>query len=114
MSPPAATWSPTTLIYLSISMFVATVFFMIYCAVIACQRCVLYAFLTWRFFGPFVNDGLIWTNRKVVLWVDSIPSPAKSNIMSELEVRAGDLSTQTLLRKPFRGKDQHFDSVSTW
>lgn len=49
---PAATWSPSTLIYFFISMFAATFFFILYCAVTACQRSVLDAFLTWTLW-PF-------------------------------------------------------------
>lgn len=56
--PPAAAWSPNTLIYCFIAMFVATVFYTIYCAVTACQRFVLYSFLTWRF-RPRVINGLV-------------------------------------------------------
>lgn len=46
---PAASWSPSTLIYVFISMCVATGFFAIYWAVISCQRLALCPFLMWRF-----------------------------------------------------------------
>lgn len=37
--------------------------------------------------GRFVNNAFVQTNRKVILWVDSIPTPGKSKIMSEIKVR---------------------------
>uniref|UniRef100_H3C1A8 Fibronectin type-III domain-containing protein n=1 Tax=Tetraodon nigroviridis TaxID=99883 RepID=H3C1A8_TETNG len=82
-----ATWSLPTLIYFFISMFVAIGFFAIYCAAMACQR-------------------------KMTLWVDSIPSPGKSKILTEIKVAKS--RTQTLLKKPFVSKDPHIDSVLTW
>lgn len=30
---------------------------------------------------------MFWTNRRVVLWVDSVPSPGKSKILAEIKVR---------------------------
>lgn len=30
-----------------------------------------------------------WLNRRVVLWVESVPTPAKSKILSEIKVRMG-------------------------
>lgn len=40
-------------------------------------------------FVIFLNSlhGLFWTNRRVILWVDSVPSPGKSRILSEIKVR---------------------------
>ncbi|KAM9346040.1 cytokine receptor common subunit beta [Symphorus nematophorus] len=55
-----ATWSVTTLIYISISVVVAAVFLTLYCTIPACQR-------------------------KVILWVDSVPSPEKSKILTEIK-----------------------------
>lgn len=37
--------------------------------------------------GRFVNNAFVQTNRKVILWVDSIPTPGKSKIVSEIKVR---------------------------
>lgn len=81
-----ATWSSTTLIYILISVFVATVFFILYCTVPACQR-------------------------KVILWVESVPSPEKSKILSEMK----SATTRTLMQseKTSICKVQHLDSVST-
>lgn len=39
-----AAWSLNTLIYVSISVFVATVFCILYCTIPACQRCFVYVF----------------------------------------------------------------------
>lgn len=89
--------------------------------------------------GRFVNNAFLQTNRKMILWVDSIPTPGKSKIMSEIEVRTENPGsrlpqivpffsklacfchlqvakgqTQTLMKKSLVCKNQHFDSVSTW
>lgn len=56
--PPAAAWSPNTLIYCFIGIFVATVFYTIYCAVTACRRFVLDSFLMWKF-RPFINGFIL-------------------------------------------------------
>uniref|UniRef100_A0A3Q1EBL0 Colony stimulating factor 2 receptor subunit beta n=1 Tax=Acanthochromis polyacanthus TaxID=80966 RepID=A0A3Q1EBL0_9TELE len=81
-----ATWSSTTFIYILISVLVATVFFVLYCTVPACQR-------------------------KVILWVDSVPSPGKSKILSEMK----SATPRTLMQseKTSICKVQHLDSVST-
>lgn len=31
--------------------------------------------------------GIFVTNRRVILWVDSVPSPGKSKILSDIKVR---------------------------
>ncbi|XP_040917904.1 cytokine receptor common subunit beta [Toxotes jaculatrix] len=82
----AATWSLTTLIYVLISVLVATVFFTFYCSIPACQR-------------------------KVVLWVDSVPSPGKSKIMSEIK----SATSWTLMQTEDTSicKVLHFDTMST-
>ncbi|CAJ1075950.1 cytokine receptor common subunit beta isoform X1 [Xyrichtys novacula] len=79
-------WSPDTLIYCSIGAFVATVFLTLYCTIPACRR-------------------------KVVLWVDSIPSPGKSRILSEIKSE----TSQTLMQSESTSfcKVQHSESVST-
>ncbi|KAJ4932186.1 hypothetical protein JOQ06_010611 [Pogonophryne albipinna] len=65
-SPPAdwtsheATWSVTKLIYVTISVFVTAVVLVLYFSIPACQR-------------------------RVIMWVDSVPSPAKSKILSEIK-----------------------------
>ncbi|XP_040047555.2 cytokine receptor common subunit beta isoform X2 [Gasterosteus aculeatus] len=64
-----ATWSPTTLIYFTLSLFVAAVFLTIYFTVPACRR-------------------------RAVLWVDSVPSPGKSKILSEIK----SASNRTLMQ----------------
>ncbi|XP_023145249.1 cytokine receptor common subunit beta [Amphiprion ocellaris] len=81
-----ATWSSTTLLYILISVFVATVFFILYCTIPACQR-------------------------KVILWVESVPSPEKSKILSEMK----SATTRTIMQseKTSICKVQHLDSVST-
>ncbi|XP_010734181.3 cytokine receptor common subunit beta [Larimichthys crocea] len=81
-----ATWSPSTLIYLSISVLVAAIFFTLYCTIPACQR-------------------------RVVLWVDSVPSPGKSKILSEFK----SATNWTLMQSESTAmcKVQHMDSIST-
>ncbi|XP_070780018.1 cytokine receptor common subunit beta [Enoplosus armatus] len=81
-----ASWSLTTLIYLSISVFVATVFLTLYCTIPACQR-------------------------RVILWVDSVPSPGKSKILSEIK----SATSWTLIQSENTSmcKVQHMGSVST-
>ncbi|XP_040010489.1 cytokine receptor common subunit beta [Xiphias gladius] len=82
----AAPWSLTTLIYVLISVFVATVFFILYCTIPACQR-------------------------KIILWVDSVPSPGKSKILSEFKSATG----RTFLQCEDTSicKVLYFDTVST-
>ncbi|XP_035511668.1 cytokine receptor common subunit beta isoform X2 [Morone saxatilis] len=81
-----ATWSLATLIYLAISVVVATVFLTLYCTIPACQR-------------------------RVILWVDSVPSPGKSKILSEIK----SATSWTLMQSENTSmcKVQHFDSIST-
>ncbi|KAK5856588.1 hypothetical protein PBY51_008172 [Eleginops maclovinus] len=55
-----APWSVTKLIYITVSVFVTVVFLGLYFTIPACQR-------------------------RVILWVDSVPSPAKSKILSEIK-----------------------------
>ncbi|XP_054463393.1 cytokine receptor common subunit beta isoform X2 [Anoplopoma fimbria] len=55
-----AIWSPTMLIYFTIGVFVAAVFLTLYFTIPACQR-------------------------RAILWVDSVPSPGKSKILSEIK-----------------------------
>ncbi|XP_041863839.1 cytokine receptor common subunit beta [Melanotaenia boesemani] len=80
-----ATWSPSTLIYILISALVAAVFLTLYCTFPACRR-------------------------KVVLWMDSVPSPGKSKILSDIK----SASCQTFIQneKTFICKVQHLDSMS--
>ncbi|XP_059203190.1 cytokine receptor common subunit beta [Centropristis striata] len=81
-----ATWSLSTLIYSSISVFVAAVFLTLYCTIPACQR-------------------------RAVLWVDSVPSPGKSKILSEIKSTTSRClmqSESTTICKVLR-----MDSVST-
>nr|XP_046271217.1 cytokine receptor common subunit beta isoform X2 [Scatophagus argus] len=81
-----ATWSLTTLMYLFVSVLVAAVFFTLYCTIPACQR-------------------------RVILWVDSVPSPGKSKILSEIK----SATSWTLMQSESTSmcKVQHLDSVST-
>ncbi|KAG8007156.1 Cytokine receptor common subunit beta [Nibea albiflora] len=81
-----ATWSPSTLIYVSIAVLVAAVFLTLYRSIPACQR-------------------------RVVLWVDSVPSPGKSKILSEFKSAA----SWTLMQSESTAmcKVQHMDSIST-
>ncbi|XP_049416658.1 cytokine receptor common subunit beta [Epinephelus fuscoguttatus] len=81
-----AAWSQTTLIYFTISVLVAAVFLTLYCTIPACQR-------------------------KLVLWVDSVPSPGKSKILSELK----SATSRTLMQSESTSicKVQHLDSIST-
>ncbi|XP_070837200.1 cytokine receptor common subunit beta [Chaetodon trifascialis] len=81
-----ATWSLNTLIYFSISVFVAAAFLTLYCTIPACQR-------------------------RVILWVDSVPSPGKSKILSEIK----SATSWTLMQSENTSmcKVQHLDSVST-
>ncbi|XP_074553078.1 cytokine receptor common subunit beta [Halichoeres trimaculatus] len=81
-----ATWSPDTLIYCSIAGFVALVF------------------LAFYFMSPAFK-------RKLILWVDSIPSPGKSKVLSEVKTA----TTQTLMQNENTSfcKVQHSESLST-
>ncbi|KAM3598281.1 uncharacterized protein V6R79_016059 [Siganus canaliculatus] len=81
-----ATWSLTTLIYLCIAIFVVVVFITLYCTIPACQR-------------------------KVILWVDSVPSPGKSKILFDIQTT----TNQTLIEKEKTSmcKVQLMDSMST-
>lgn len=81
-----ATWSPDTLIYCSIAGFVALVFFIFYFMSPACQR-------------------------KLILWVDSVPSPGKSKVLSGVK----SATTQTLMQNESTSfcKVQHSESLST-
>ncbi|XP_008298714.1 cytokine receptor common subunit beta [Stegastes partitus] len=81
-----ATWSSATLIYVFISVLVAAGFLVLYCTVPACQR-------------------------KVVLWVDSVPSPGKSKILSEMKSTTSGTLMQS--EKTSICQVQHLDSVST-
>ncbi|XP_032393924.1 cytokine receptor common subunit beta isoform X1 [Etheostoma spectabile] len=81
-----ATWSVTTLIYFIIGMFVATVFLTLYRTIPACQR-------------------------RAVLWVDSVPSPGKSKIMSE--VKSGTKGTPMQNESTTICRVLHLDKVST-
>ncbi|KAM8844615.1 cytokine receptor common subunit beta isoform 2-T2 [Spinachia spinachia] len=64
-----ATWSPTTLIYLPLALLVAAVFLTMYFTIPACRR-------------------------RAVLWVNSVPSPGKSKILSEIK----SASNKTLMQ----------------
>ncbi|XP_072225687.1 cytokine receptor common subunit beta [Leuresthes tenuis] len=81
-----AIWSFPSMIYVLITVFVVTIFLTLYCTIPACQR-------------------------KVMLWVDSVPSPGKSKILSEIK----SASCQTLMQseKTSYCKVQHLDSLST-
>lgn len=81
-----ATWSPATLIYLSISVIVATIFFTLYCTIPACHR-------------------------RVILWVDSVPSPGKSKILSE--IKSANSRTYIQGENSSVCKVQDMDSIST-
>lgn len=79
-------WSPTTLIYTFITAVVVVVFLVLYCIVPACRR-------------------------KITVWVDSVPSPGKSKILSELMSPGSRTLTQT--EKPYICKVQQLDVLST-
>ncbi|XP_073350623.1 cytokine receptor common subunit beta [Pagrus major] len=81
-----ATWSINGLIYFSIGALVVTVFLTLYCTIPACQR-------------------------RVVLWVDSVPSPGKSKILSEIK----SANSRTFMQSESTSvcKVQRMDSVST-
>ncbi|KAM6965943.1 cytokine receptor common subunit beta [Tautogolabrus adspersus] len=81
-----ASWSPDSLIYCSIGLFVVIVFLALYCTVPACQR-------------------------RVILWVDSVPSPGKSKILSEIK----SSNSWTLMQSDNTSfcKVQHSESIST-
>uniref|UniRef100_A0A8C4DT71 Fibronectin type-III domain-containing protein n=1 Tax=Dicentrarchus labrax TaxID=13489 RepID=A0A8C4DT71_DICLA len=70
-----ATWSPATLIYLAVSVVVATVFLTLYCTIPACQR-------------------------RVILWVDSVPSPGKSKILKNTFCSVSPCSSSDALLWP--------------
>lgn len=81
-----ASWSRATLIYLTISVFVAAVFLTLYCTIPACRR-------------------------RAVLWVDSVPSPGKSKILSEMK----SATSRTLMQSETMTicKVLHSDSISS-
>ncbi|XP_028267056.1 cytokine receptor common subunit beta isoform X2 [Parambassis ranga] len=81
-----ATWSLSTLIYILISVCVAAVFLTLYRTIPACQR-------------------------KVIVWVDSVPSPGKSKILSEIKA----VTSQALMQNEKMSicRVQHLDSIST-
>ncbi|XP_042361757.1 cytokine receptor common subunit beta isoform X2 [Plectropomus leopardus] len=81
-----AAWSLTTLIYFAICMLVAAVFLTLYCTIPACRR-------------------------RAVLWVDSVPSPGKSKILSEIKSASSRKFMQC--ESTSVCKVQHLDSVST-
>lgn len=84
-----ATWSPLTLIYLTISVFVAAVFLTLFCTIPACQR-------------------------RAVLWVDSVPSPGKSKILCEIKVKVDKSTSASIQNESVTVcKVLHLDSVST-
>uniref|UniRef100_A0A3Q3VL98 Fibronectin type-III domain-containing protein n=1 Tax=Mola mola TaxID=94237 RepID=A0A3Q3VL98_MOLML len=78
--------SMSTVIYISISVFATTVFLTLYCTIPACKR-------------------------RVTLWVDSIPSPGKSKILSEIKSATSQTLTQS--EKTSVCKVQHLDTRST-
>lgn len=81
-----ATWSLITLIYFFIGFIVVVVFIILYCTIPACQR-------------------------KVILWVDSVPSPGKSKILFDIKAT----ENQTLMEKEKTSmcKVQLMNSMST-
>lgn len=80
-----ATWSSTTLIYILISVVVTVVFLTLYCTISDCHR-------------------------KIILWVDSVPSPAKSKILSDIK----SATSRTLMQseKTSICKVQHLCNIS--
>ncbi|XP_017272052.1 cytokine receptor common subunit beta [Kryptolebias marmoratus] len=81
-----ASWSLNRVIYLSIGALAAAVVLILFRTVPACQR-------------------------KVILWVDSVPSPGKSKILSEIKSNPSLTFMQS--EKTFICKVQHHDSIST-
>ncbi|KAI3360078.1 hypothetical protein L3Q82_014397 [Scortum barcoo] len=81
-----ATWSLTTLIYLSIAVFVASITLILYCTIPTCQR-------------------------KIIVWVNSVPSPGKSKILSEIKSATSWAFMQS--EDTSMCKVQHLDSIST-
>lgn len=82
----AAVWSISNWIYVSIGVIVAAVFLTLYCTIPACQR-------------------------RAVLWAESVPSPGKSKIMSDIQtvaIRKIMLNENTYTSKVFG-----IDTVST-
>ncbi|XP_005949385.1 cytokine receptor common subunit beta [Haplochromis burtoni] len=79
-------WSPTTWIYILITVAVALVFLILYRTIPACRR-------------------------NVIGWVDSVPSPGKSKILSELMSPGSRTLTQT--EKLYICKVQQLDVLST-
>ncbi|XP_070704280.1 cytokine receptor common subunit beta [Pempheris klunzingeri] len=81
-----ATWSPTTLIYIFIGVFAATVVLTLYFTIPACQR-------------------------KVILWGDSVPSPGKSKILSDIKSATNWTLVQS--ESTSMSKVQHLDGISS-
>uniref|UniRef100_A0A665WSM0 Interleukin-3 receptor class 2 subunit beta-like n=1 Tax=Echeneis naucrates TaxID=173247 RepID=A0A665WSM0_ECHNA len=70
------------------------------------QICVnYYVTNTLSLYGPF------GTNRRAILWVDSVPSPAKSKILSEIKAA----TSRTLMQREqsFLCKEGHYDTIKT-
>ncbi|XP_076020721.1 cytokine receptor common subunit beta isoform X2 [Genypterus blacodes] len=82
----AATWSLSTLLYVFLVVLVAAVFFTLYFSIPACRR-------------------------KVILWVESVPSPGKSKILSEIK----SFNSQTPMQneKTYTCRVQSLDTFST-
>ncbi|KAK2833726.1 hypothetical protein Q5P01_017615 [Channa striata] len=81
-----ATWSSVTFLYILIGVFVAAVFLTFY-----------YAFPT--------------CHRKLILWVDSVPSPGKSKILSDIKSATSQYLVQS--ENTFICKVLDLDTVST-
>ncbi|XP_024128183.1 cytokine receptor common subunit beta isoform X2 [Oryzias melastigma] len=81
-----ASWSISTLIYIFISAIVVVVFLTLYCTLPACQR-------------------------RILLWKESLPSPGKSKILSEIMSPTCQLVKQN--EKTCICRVEHLDSVST-
>ncbi|XP_047214256.1 cytokine receptor common subunit beta-like [Girardinichthys multiradiatus] len=82
-----ATWSVLKLIYLFSALIAAAAFLTLYHTIPACQK-------------------------KVVLWVDSVPSPSKSKTLSEIKSSPSPFFMQS--EKTSICNVQQFDSISTW
>ncbi|CAN9505154.1 unnamed protein product [Ophioblennius macclurei] len=81
------TWSGTTFTYILVSVFTATALLILYCTIPACQK-------------------------RLLQWVDSVPSPSKSKLISEIKSAAAAARGPMLSENTYISKVQHLDATS--
>lgn len=137
-----ASWSLSKLISIFTGALAAAVLLILYHSIPACQRYEMHnleKFAKEICLFHYVIIFLVWTIRKVILWKNSVPSPGKSKLLSEIKVRPialhltgyiwGEMcfiftSCVLMQSAPFPTimeseetsmcKVQHLDGLSTW